>query len=265
MHQNDQTALRALEQNVILRFSAALRQRFSNTTPDKSSAGFADTTLGSQDKIFADYLIAANARFALVEFKASFLDIRSEAKKPLRLSLFDHLTVRDDLLRRCLDFHYICWGATSYLPTSGSQEGFIEECEFLNHYALQVAPFMVTKPRLRKVADFSTTSFLDGFLGARLVGGTVHRFKTYVNELAAIAGGTQGDATTLEGMVFAFVPGDENRPGRYAHGRFRGLDHLALLLAAKPDRLEYDRRPGYEPKPEPEHDHLQRPSRGMQM
>lgn len=263
MHQNDQTALRALEQNVILRFSASLRQRFSNTTPDKSSTGFADTTLGSQDKIFADYLIAANARFALVEFKASFLDIRSEAKKPLRRSLFDHLALRDDMLRRCLDFHYICWGVTSYLPVPSSQVAFIEESEFLNHYALQVAPFMVTKPRLKTVADFSTTSFLDSFLGARLVGGNIHRFRTYVNELAAIAGGTQGDASTLEGMVFAFVPGDANSPGRYAHGRFRGLDHLDFLLAAKPNKLGYDRRPGNEPKPQP--DYLHRSNGGMQM
>lgn len=261
VQRNDQATLRALEQNVILRFSAALRHRFTNTALNESSTGFADTTLGAQDKIFADYLMAANARFALVEFKASFLDIRSEAKKPLRRSLFNHLAVRDDLLRRCLDFHYVCWGATSYLPISGSQEGFIEESEFLNHYALQVAPFMVTKPRLKKVPDFSTTSFLDGFLGARLVGGSIHRFKTYVNELAAIAGGTHGDASTLEGMVFAFVPGDANSPGRYAHGRFRGLDPLALLLAAKPTTLEYDHQPSHEPEP----DYPNRSNQGMQM
>lgn len=251
---NDRAALRALEQNVIMRFSSAVHTRFAGTP-------FADTTLGSQDQIFADYLLAANARFALVEFKASFLDVRSEAKKPLRRALFDQLAIRDDFLRRCLDFHYICWGTTNSLEVTGRPQPMIEETECLNHYALQVAPFMLTKPRLRTVDDYSTSSFLDGFLGARLVGGRIDRFKTYVNELGALAGGTQGDASNIEGMVFTFIPGSAQSPARFAHIRFKGLDQLALSLASKPPVLEHQRQHHHEL----EADRARKPDHGMRM
>lgn len=84
--------------------------------PDGSFPGWANTSLGAQDNVFADHLLAANSRFALIEFKASFLAIRTEAKKPLRQKLFHLLAMRSDFLRRCLDFHFVCWGTTHRHP-----------------------------------------------------------------------------------------------------------------------------------------------------
>lgn len=235
-----QQAVRALEQNVVGRFSVALHKRFPQHLERDLLQNFADTTLGAQDQSFADYLLAANARFALIEFKASFLDIRSEVAKPLRKALFKHMVRHDDTLRRCLDFHFVCWGVTTPVNLSGVSA--LRETELINHYAIQVAPFMPVGPDVAPVEDFSTAAFLDDFLGARLLGGTAERFKVYLNELAALAGGRQGDASTIEGMVFVFVPGDAREAGQYMSLRFRGIEELTLYLQMKSPQLEHTPR-----------------------
>lgn len=232
-----QQAVRALEQNVVKRFSIALHTRFPQHLEEDVMQNFADTTLGAQDQSFADYLLAANARFALIEFKASYLDIRSEAVKPLRQALFKRMVRHDDTLRRCLDFHFVCWGVTTPVKLSGVPA--LRETELINHYAIQVAPFMRDGPNVEPVDDFTTTTFLDDFLGARLFGGTAERFKVYLNELAAIANGRQGDASTIEGMVFVFVPGDARGGGQYMSLRFKGLSELSMYLEMKSPQLEY--------------------------
>ena len=221
---------RDMEHNVILRFSRAFEARFPTSAPNELIPGWANTSLGAQDNIFADHLLAANARFALIEFKANFLAIRTEAKKPLRQKLFHLLAMRSDFLRRCLDFHFVCWGTTHRHQPPGFATPIVEEIDLLNRYAVHVAPFMDTALEVCDSADINTQAFLDNFLGSRLMGGTYERFKRYVDELGRLAGQGKGDASTIEGMVCVYLPGDRRTPARYAHSRFQGLDALQLML-----------------------------------
>lgn len=123
---------RDMEHNVILRFSRAFEARFPTSAPDELIPGWANTSLGAQDNVFADHLLAANARFALMA-------IRTEAKKPLRQKLFHLLAMRSDFLRRCLDFHFVCWGTTHRHQPPGFAIPIVEEIDLLNRYAVRGA------------------------------------------------------------------------------------------------------------------------------
>lgn len=102
-----------------------------------------------------------------------------EQKKPLRQKLFHLLAMRSDFLRRCLDFHFVCWGATHRHQPPGFATPIVEEIDLLNRYAVHVSPFMDAVLEIRDSADISTQAFLDTFLGSRLMGGTYERFKRY--------------------------------------------------------------------------------------
>lgn len=221
--------LRDMESNAVSRFSKAFEARF-DTTHGEERAGWANTTLGAQDTEFADHLVAANARFAIIEFKATLEAIRTEAGKDLRKKLFNELALRRDFLRRCLDLHMICWSTIETHQPAGYPIPIHEEIDLLNRYAVKVARFLKVDLQLKADRDMSTEKFLDRFIGARIVGGTYKRFKKYLDELGAIAGGVSGDSSTIQGMVFVYLPGDEKAPGRYAHARFRGLEELNLLM-----------------------------------
>jgi hypothetical protein len=238
-----------MEQNVVLRFSNAFEARFPTQDPDGSVPGWVNTTLGAQDEVFADHLIAANARFALIEFKATFLAIRKEASKSLRQRLFSQLAIRSDFLRRCLDFHFVCWGTTRRHQPPGFPIPIVEEIDLLNQYAVHVSPFMLTTLNLTPSADISTQTFLDNFIGSRLMGGTYSRFKRYLNELGQLAG--VGEASSISGMVCVYVPSDGENPARYAHSRFHGLEQLQLLFEPKIKELsrEYERGLEFSRKP----------------
>ncbi len=227
-----------MEQNVAQRFSKAFNDRFPWIVKAADYPGYANTSLGSQDRSFADHLIAAEARFAIIEFKAFFSDISSEADKPLRQKLFEALTLRGDMLRRCLDFHYICWGAIESSLRSDVPFSIEKEVELINHYALHVAPFMKNRPPVRPTDDLSIKNFLDGFLGTKLIGGNGFRFETYINELAKLAGGKDGDASTIEGMVFVYWPEAADGQGVYESIRFKGLEDLAMKLEFRVPALE---------------------------
>lgn len=250
---------RAMEQNVVLRFSHAFNARFVTNPPIGSIIGWANTALGAQDEIFADHLLAANARFALIEFKASFFAIRTEAKKPLREKLFKSLALHNDVLRRCLDFHFVCWGTIHQHASPGASVPIEEEIDYLNHYAVHVAPYMKTALRLRPVADLTTEEFLDRFLGSRMVGGTVERFRQYVDELGKLAEGGQEDASSIEGMVYVYLPRNDQSPARYAGVRFRGIKQLELLLNPKVKEktyeVEYSRGRSRKLRADPDFDH----------
>lgn len=233
----DDVQFRDMESNVVARFSKAFESRFI-ATGSESIAGWANTTLGKQDTEFADHLLAANARFAIIEFKANLGAIETEANKVRRKNLFKALAVRRDLLRRCLDMHMICWGSIETRQPAGFDRPIFEELDMLGHYAAMVAPHTKIELKLPKSPPMSTEKFLDKFLCSRTVGGTYRRFKKYLNELGEIAGGASGDSTTIQGMVCVYIPGDGKSPARYAHARFRGIKELQLLL--KPRELVRD-------------------------
>jgi hypothetical protein len=230
---------RDMEQNAVSRFSMAFESRFETTSGEKSS-GWANTTLGGQDTEFADHLLAANARFAIIEFKATLGAIKTEADKPLRRRFFNELATRRDLLQRCSDFHMVCWGTIESHQPAGYRIPIHEEVDKLNRYAVMVAPFLNASLRVPATQPVGTEQFLDRFFGARTFGGNYTRFKRYLDELGDIAGGRNGDSSTIQGMVCVYLPGDAVSPGRYAHARFRGLDELQLLM--QPQDLTKDRQ-----------------------
>src|SRR5260370_11628188 len=102
---DNESRLRDLEQNVMLRFSEELKQRYRIDTEARGVTRnhFARTSLGAQDQVLADYLLAANARFALIEFKAFASEIGTEKVKKLRQALWKKITTHPDMLRRSLD------------------------------------------------------------------------------------------------------------------------------------------------------------------
>lgn len=229
-----------MEQNVVLRFSTAFESRFSTSHLDGAASAWANTSLGAQDEVFADHLLAANARFALVEFKASFMAIRTEAAKPLRKTLFNQLATRSDFLRRCLDFHFVCWGTIRRHHPPGLPVPIVEEIDLLNRYAFHVAPFMNTTLQMNPSADIQTQTFLDGFMNSRLVGGTYSRFKRYLDELGEIGRAAGDGASSISGMVYVFVPAYGDDPARYAHHRFHGLNELQILLEPKAKEMSHE-------------------------
>lgn len=231
--------LRDMESNVVARFSKAFEARF-NTVGSEEREGWANTTLGKQDAEFADHLLAANARFAIIEFKATLEAIETETRKGLRQKLFAELAIRSDFLRRSLDIHMVCWGTIETHQPPGFEIPVHEEVDMLSRYAAMVAPFMNVKLNLSAGRSMPTEKFLDRFLGARTVGGTYGRFRKYLNELGAIAGRGGGDSATIQGMVCVYLPGSATVPGRYAHARFRGLEELQLLM--QPRGLERESR-----------------------
>lgn len=230
---------RDMELNAVSRLSKAFEARF-DTTSGEERAGWANTTLGRQDTEFADHLLAANARFIIIEFKATLEAIGTEAGKDLRKRLFNELVIRRDLLKRCLDLHMVCWGTLESHQPAGFSIQIHEELDMLNRYAVMVAPYLNAGLKVPATRPLGTEQFLDRFLGARTFGGTYTRFKRYLDELGEIAGGVNGDSSTIQGMVCVYLPGDALTPGRYAHARFRGLEELQHLM--HPRGLEKDRR-----------------------
>jgi hypothetical protein len=223
---------RDMESNAVSRFSKAFEARF-DTTSGHERSGWANTTLGRQDTEFADHLLAANARFVIIEFKATLDALGTEAGKGLRQRLFKELAARSDLLKRCLDLHMVCWGTIETHQPEGFPIPIHEEVEKLNRYAVMVAPFLDVGLKVPATRPMDTQLFLDRFLGARTFGGTYGRFRRYLDELGEIAGGANGDSSTIQGMVCVYLPGNGSTPGRYAHSRFRGLEELQLLMNPK--------------------------------
>lgn len=230
---------RDMESNVVVRFSKAFEARF-DTTSSHQRPGWANSTLGRQDTEFADHLIAANARFALIEFKASINVIGTEASKPLRRKLVSKLATRRDLLQRCLDIHMVCWGTIEARQPAGYSVTIHEEVDKIDRYAVLVGPLIDSNLKVPAARPTGTEGFLDRFLGARTVGGSYTRFKKYLDELGEIAGGVNGDSSTIQGAVFVYVPGDSETQARYAHARFRGLEELRILM--QPPDLTKDHR-----------------------
>lgn len=229
---NNESRLRDLEHNVMLRFSLELKQRHRI---DAEAGGvtrnhFAGTSLGAQDQVLADYLLAANARFALIEFKASASEIGTEKVKKLRQALWKKITAHDDMLRRCLDMHYICWGTLDTLTVPGIESVQFEEGQQICQYAPAVAKYMDPGPLLDAAEVYTTSEFLTDFLDSHLAGADASRFRKYVDELSVLAEGKKGSANTIEGMVCVFIPATMTTLARYAQVRFRGMRQLTLLL-----------------------------------
>lgn len=226
---------RDIEQDVIKRFSIKL----NNHAIKRNVTAYAGSPLGSQDTVFADYLLASNTRFCLIEFKATKGNFSSENQKKLRVQLFELLAQRKDTLRRSLDLHYMCWGTQKSALLAGMSEPVSEENEMLGQYAPCVAPYMKVKPELEEAEEYLPEAFVEHFFESSQFGGDLVRFKRYVKELAKLATDKQGEGT-LEGVVCVYIEAVR----QFKSYRFIGLQHLLEFLNSpsqplgprKPDR-----------------------------
>ncbi|MBX8592976.1 hypothetical protein K5D56_26770, partial [Pseudomonas cichorii] len=147
-----------------------------------------------------------------------------------------------DMLGRCLDLHFICWGTTNSLMLPSIDEQEILEDELISQYASRVSPYMPVKPPLRIAETYDTATFLDDFLNSHLVGGNIQRFSIYIDELSALAKGKAGSAASIQGMVCIYIPAVAGRRAGYSQHRFIGLQHLERLLSHEPSITEYSKQ-----------------------
>lgn len=221
---------RDIEPDVIKRFSIKL----NDLALKRNVTSYAGSPLGSQDTVFADYLLATNARFCLIEFKATKGNFSSENQKELRVELFKLLAKRKDVLRRSLDLHYMCWGTDEFVCLPGMSAPVREENEMLGQYAPCVAPYMETKPELTKAEEYPPESFVEHFFESQQFGGELQRFRRYVKDLAKLPSDSKQDEGTLEGLVCIYIESVQ----KFKSYRFKGLQHLINLLESPSQALD---------------------------
>lgn len=219
---SEEIHLRDIEQDVIKRFSIKL----DALALQWNVASYAGSALGSQDTVFADYLLATDTRFCLIEFKATKGNFGSENRKALRIKLFERLAERKDLLRRSLDMHYMCWGTEEHDWLPGISEPVLEENEMLGQYVPCIASYMPTKLTLDDADEYRPETFVEHFFASRQFGSDLKRFKRYLDELAKLAVDAKEDGNTLEGVVCVY----NAALAKFKSYRFIGIRHLMAFL-----------------------------------
>jgi hypothetical protein len=221
--------MRQLETDLILRFHTALQAEFGR----RQGGTLAGAALGGQDRVLADYLLAANARFALIEFKAAEAAIATEADKPLRHRLCRALATCRHSAALARDIHHLAWGTHAERDVPGFGMQTVEEIA-VAPYAGKVCPLLDEDYPAPTRAVEPSDRFIRRFLGSRTAGGSARRFKAYLELLYTIAGGcTEEELKRFEGSVYVFVP------GAVLHSvRFHGLDHLLELMLGRSPTLE---------------------------
>ncbi|QGZ39620.1 hypothetical protein IP92_01911 [Pseudoduganella flava] len=220
--------MRQLETDLILRFHTALHAQFSR----RQGGTLAGTALGGQDRALADYLLAANARFALIEFKAAAAAIATEDDKPLRHRLCRALGTCRQSAALARDIHYLAWGSHAERNVPGFGMQTVEDI-VVTPYAGKVCPLLDEAYPAPAQTEEPSERFIRRFLGSRTAGGSARRFKAYLELLYGIAGGcTASELKRFEGFVYVYVA------GAVLHEvRFHGLDHLLeLTLGRSPER-----------------------------
>ena len=197
-----------LETDVIQRFEMALSARMTLVRGD-----------------LVDGLLAASARYALVEFKAGAECIASADDKPLRHKLCRALGSCRHSAALARDIHYLAWDAQT-----------VEDI-VVAPYAGTVCPLLDEDFRAPAKAAEPVNRFIRRFLGSRTAGGSARRFKAYVEVLNAIAEGLAArESQRFEGAVYVFVPDASSGPTLHSV-RFRGLDHLRELAVGRSPAL----------------------------
>ncbi|MDT6995091.1 hypothetical protein [Burkholderia cenocepacia] len=229
-----ETAPRALESDVVARFSAQLDRRFcalyagQPQTADALSA----TALGGQDKALADYIVARRGRYCLIEFKANEAAFQSEARKELRVALCRTLSSQMNPLRWARSAHFIGWGTKTTTSLRGIGQAEVESIAFAN-YPGAICP-LLGFPVPAPADQIDVDRFIEMFLENKLIGSTAARFEKYLALLFTLAGSCPGDELkSIEGSVYVYIPSDGQSPAEHCSVRFRGLAHLFALTLGK--------------------------------
>lgn len=217
----------------MLQFTAKLQEEFFNLygSGKELKPSIAGAALGGQDTALADYLLSAQARFALLEFKHDEASIVTEKDKKLRHKLCAELQAdrRKSALAR--DIHYVAWGVRAPTDYGGHFGVQITEDAMVASYPEKVCPLLgcaigTTRPR-----EYSSNQFIQRFLSSRVAGTNGARFKDYLSLLYKIAGGVEeSELKRFQGSVYIFVADPAGiLPGQFHKIKFWGLDHLLQL------------------------------------
>lgn len=229
-----ETAPRALESDVVARFSTQLDRRFCALYAGQPQApdALGATALGGQDKALADYIVARRGRYCLIEFKANEAALQSEARKELRVALCRTLSDQKNPLRWARSAHFVGWGTKTARSLPGIGLSEVESIAFAN-YPGTICPllgFPVPAPANQIDADL----FIEMFLESKLLGSNAARFEKYLALLFELAGSCSRDELqSIEGSVYVYIPGDGRCPPELCSVRFRGLEQLFLLTLGR--------------------------------
>lgn len=197
------------------------------------------SALCGQDKALADYLFAAGARFALIEFKANAEQLATEGRKPQRLRLLEACMADSARLARSRAIHHAAWGESAQLdlPGLGAQ----------THMDLVLAPYAdkigavlgLAVPKLWE-KRWTADAFIRSYLEHRIAGANVRRFKHYLSELYELVGneGAAGLAG-FQGLITVYVPALEQRE-QFQTITFNSFQHLMELTLHYTPQRELD-------------------------
>lgn len=221
---------RHLETDLELRFTASLHAQFlARHGAGVAGSMLVGTALGGQDRMLADYLLMADARFALIEFKADAGAIRTEAGKPLRHLLCKALSVNRRSRALARDIHFIAWEEinSETVPPLGLQA--VRDI-MVARYAGKVCPLIDEAFPADATAADASDRFIKRYLAYRTTGASAKRFKAYL-ELLYTIGGTcpASELKRFEGAVYVFVPRSAKSPAPFKSVPFVGLEQLLQL------------------------------------
>lgn len=221
--------LRRLEQDLIVQFSNDLQRQFlqKSVQNDRVFRTYSGSAIGAQDRELADYLLAVNARFALIEFKADEDNIKSEKSKLLRVALCTVLASDSAMLARAREMHFVAWGQLEHQNIFGVCNPQLISEIVMASYADKVCSTIDCAFPVAKINAIASSKFINSFLEFKTKGGPWKRFKRYLEELYLLAKkDTAGALSEFQGSVYVFVPSSAAKPAQVMSVRFSGLQHL---------------------------------------
>lgn len=228
MHDETQSQFfRHMENGLINEFSKKADRRFRELHGvGKRNPYLIGSALCGQDRDLADYLLGADGRFALIEFKANAERLKTEGKKPRRLRLLEACLADSARLARSRAIHYTAWAESAQLELPGMRPQTQLDL-VLAPYADKIGTVLGMDVPKRREQRWTDDAFLRSYLENRIAGSNMHRFKRYLTELYELAG-TQGGAGLegFQGLITVYVP---LREPQFQSITFNSFQHLMEL------------------------------------
>lgn len=222
---------RKRENDLINHFTGQIhREVFERLARGRKIDNVVATALCGQDRVLADYLLQANARFLLIEFKANESCIVSELDKDLRGRLCTALATDAEMLSRSNDIHQIAWGNFVDHTVKNPYETGRRQRIKIASYPAKVGPLFQFKLLDSPTAEYDTEDFVIRFLDKKKFGANAERFQQYLSELYALAeADSAGALSGFEGSIYMYISEEGAVLPRLNAIEFRGLADLYRL------------------------------------
>ncbi|MBC3862431.1 hypothetical protein H8K32_10005 [Undibacterium jejuense] len=223
--------IRDMEQDIIQIFSGQVQSKFLEINKNGDVLPYVvGTALCGQDQALADYLIAANSRFTLIEFKANENALSSEGEKKLRVKLLDACETNSALRARSQAMHCAAWGELTEITIPGLVAPQSQVQITVCRYIPQIAKILNKEIPNIKCKEWQSEDFISTFLESMTNGGGLKRFKRYLQDLYEIAGtsGTEG-LENFQGSICVWVPPTNGISSKIQVLKFSSFEHLMKL------------------------------------